>query len=170
MLFIQLFAALAYSTLYSTLIFYVTKRLHIDDSLATTIIATFIAYNYALHLLGGYLGGRFFSYREIYSLSITLVTVGGLVISIPFINMLHWGLAIFLAGARTSVTNLNCIVTQLFTPNDNRRESVFILVYSGMNIGLFFGFLLSGYFQLQGNYPERYIINYHYQCIGIAAA
>src|SRR5258708_16706807 len=59
--FIQIFATLGFAVLYSTLVLYATKHLHLGVKQATTLMGVFGAFNYGLHLFGGYLGGRFLS-------------------------------------------------------------------------------------------------------------
>ena len=137
---IQIFATLGFSVLYSSLILYATRSLHLSDTLATSITGAFIALNYFLHLLGGYIGGRYLSYRGLFVIGMALQVSGCLLISVPEINFLMWGLAAFLAGSGLNVTCINCMVTQLFEPNDKRRETAFLWNYSGMNIGFFIGF------------------------------
>ncbi|EKD74282.1 MAG: hypothetical protein ACD_45C00008G0002 [uncultured bacterium] len=155
--FIQMFATLAFSVLYSTLVLYTTNRLHLTDSIATGIAASFVAFNYALHLLGGYIGGRFFSFRSLFSVGMFLQVIGCSLISIPSTTPLFWGLAAFLTGAGLNVTCINCMLTQLFKPDDKRREAAFLWNYSGMNMGFFIGFSVSGYLQLQNAYHELFL-------------
>lgn len=155
--FIQMFATLAFSVLYSTLVLYTTNRLHLSDAVATGITASFVAFNYALHLLGGYIGGRFFSYRSLFAIGMLLQVVGCAFISFPATTSLYWGLAAFLTGAGLNVTCINCMLTQLFKPDDKRREAAFLWNYSGMNIGFFVGFSVSGYLQLQNAYQELFL-------------
>jgi len=157
--FIQIFSTLGFSVLYSTLVLYATNLLKLSDTTATGITASFVAFNYALHLLGGYLGGRYLSYRALFCLSMVLVSAGCLLISIPTTNALYWGLAAFLTGAGLNVTCINCMLTQLFQPDDKRREAAFLWNYSGMNLGFFAGFSISGYYQLTGNYHELFILS-----------
>ena len=57
--FIQIFATLGFAVLYSTLVLYATKHLQLPVKVATTLMGVFGAFNYGLHLFGGYLGGRF---------------------------------------------------------------------------------------------------------------
>jgi proton-dependent oligopeptide transporter, POT family len=57
--FIQIFSTLGFAVLYSTLVLYATKHLQLPVKVATTLIGVFGAFNYGLHLFGGYLGGRF---------------------------------------------------------------------------------------------------------------
>jgi POT family proton-dependent oligopeptide transporter len=157
--FIQIFSTLSYSVLYSTLILYITEGLHVPVRTATGITATFIAFNYALHLLGGYFGGRLLSYRLLFSIGMFMQMLGCILLSVPTSNMMYLGLAAFLAGSGLNVTCINCMVTQLFRPDDKRRETAFLWNYSGMNIGFFIGFAIGGYFQLKANYHELFLLS-----------
>ena len=62
--FIQIFATLGFAVLYSTLVLYATRHLHFSAKEASAIMGVFGAFNYGLHLFGGYLGGRFLSNRN----------------------------------------------------------------------------------------------------------
>ena len=72
--FIQIFATLGFAVLYSTLVLYSTKHLNFPVKEATAIMGVFGAFNYGLHLFGGYLGGRFLSNRNLF--------VGGMVLQV----------------------------------------------------------------------------------------
>lgn len=164
--FIQMFSTLAFSVLYSTLVLYTTNKLKLSDQFADSITASFVAFNFALHLLGGYLGGRFLSNRSLFSIGMVTITLGCLLISIPTISFLYWGLALFLTGSGLNVTCINCMLTQLFQPNDKRREAAFLWNYSGMNVGFFVGFGISGFFQLNGEYHTLFLLS----CLGCLIA
>lgn len=157
--FIQIFATLGFSVLYSTLTLYATKGLKMSDFWATSITGSFVAFNYFLHLLGGYIGGRFLSYRGLFIFGMMLQVSGCVFISIPEIYYLLWGLALFLAGSGLNVTCINCMVTQLFEPDDKRREAAFLWNYSGMNIGFFVGFSIGGYFNNIYAYHELFLLS-----------
>lgn len=156
---IQIFATLGFSVLYSTLILYATKGLHMNDTLATSITGSFIALNYFLHLLGGYIGGRYLSNRSLFGIGMLLQVTGCALISVPDASYLLWGLSSFLAGSGLNVTCINCMVTQLFEPDDKRREAAFLWNYSGMNIGFFVGFSIGGYFHLHQAYHELFLLS-----------
>jgi POT family proton-dependent oligopeptide transporter len=156
---IQIFSTLGFSVLYSTLILYATHGLHMNDTLATSLTGSFIALNYFLHLLGGYIGGRYLSYRSLFSIAMGLQLVGCLLIAVPSVTFLLWGLAAFLAGTGLNVTCINCMVTQLFAPDDKRREAAFLWNYSGMNIGFFIGFSMGGFFHLNDGYSTLFILS-----------
>jgi len=149
---IQVFSTLSFSVLYSTLVLYATKGLQLDASIAIGITGSFVAFNFFLHLLGGYIGGRFISYRDLFCIGMVFQAIGCIVIAFLSIESLFWGLAAFLTGCGLNVTCVNCMLTQLFDPNDKNRETAFLWNYSGMNIGFCIGFTMSGIFQIERAY------------------
>ncbi|MBF5059779.1 peptide MFS transporter [Candidatus Neptunochlamydia vexilliferae] len=155
--FIQIFSTLSFSVLYSTLVLYATKGLSLSASTAIAITGSFVAFNFFLHLLGGYIGGRFLSYRLLFATGMIIQTLGCFVLALMSLESLYWGLAIFLTGCGLNVTCINCMVTQLFEPHDKNRETAFLWNYSGMNIGFLIGFTLSGLLQLHQNYPLLFV-------------
>ena len=154
--FIQIFSTLSYSVLYSTLVLYITGELGLPASVANSITGVFVAFNFALHLLGGYWGGRIFSYRALFCLGMIAQVIGCLLLATQQLEYLYLGLGAFLTGSGLNVTCLNCMLTQRFSPDDNRRETAFLYNYAGMNLGFFIGFSLSGYFQIIHNYPRLF--------------
>lgn len=157
--FIQMFSTLAFSVLYSTLVLYATHGLKLSDMTATGITASFVAFNYALHLLGGYIGGRYLSYRTLFSLGMISQMIGCILLAVPSTTSFYWGLSAFLAGSGLNVTCINCMLTQLFKPSDRGRETAFLWNYSGMNVGFFVGFSISGYYQLSQGYSQLFILS-----------
>ncbi|AZP13526.1 peptide MFS transporter [Undibacterium parvum] len=155
--FIQIFATLGFAVLYSTLVLYATKKLNFSAKDATAIMGVFGAFNYGLHLFGGYLGGRFMSNRNLFVGGMVAQVIGCACIAGGSVSQLYWGLAFFLTGSGLNVTCLNLMLTQRFKPEDTRRESAFLWNYAGMNLGFFVGFTVAGYFQLQEDYPSLFI-------------
>lgn len=156
---IQIFSTLSYSVLYSTLILYVTQGMRLNALLATSITGAFLGLNYFLHLLGGYIGGRYLSYRSLFSVAMLLQALGCALISYPDLTIFYWGLAAFLSGSGLNSTCMNCMVMQLFEPEDKRRETAFLWNYSGMNVGFFIGFTVSGYFHLHHAYQSLFLLS-----------
>jgi POT family proton-dependent oligopeptide transporter len=155
--FIQTFSTLGFAVLYSTLVLYATKHLHLSAKDATTLMGVFGAFNYGLHLFGGYLGGRFLSNRNLFVGGMILQVVGCACMAIGSVTLFYWGLALFLTGSGLNVTCLNMMLTQRFTPEDTRREGAFLWNYAGMNIGFFMGFTGAGYFQATESYSSLFI-------------
>lgn len=155
--FIQIFATLAFAVLYSTLVLYATQHLHFPAKEATTIMGVFGAFNYGLHLFGGYLGGRFLSNRVLFVGGMILQVLGCGCIAGGSLALFYLGLAFFLTGSGLNVTCINMMLTQRFKPEDVRREGAFLWNYAGMNIGFFIGFTAAGQYQLTENYSGLFI-------------
>jgi POT family proton-dependent oligopeptide transporter len=149
--FIQIFATLGFAVLYSTLVLY-AQHLHFTVKEAAAIMGVFGAFNYGLHLFGGYLGGRFLSNRNLFIGGMIAQVFGCACIAGGTAPLMYWGLAMFLTGSGLNVTCINMMLTQRFAPEDNRREGAFLWNYAGMNIGFFVGFTVAGYFQKTESY------------------
>ncbi len=155
--FIQIFATLGFAVLQSTLVLYTTKHLGFTDQQATAIMGVFGAFNYGLHLFGGYLGGRFLSNRNLFVGGMVLQMIGCGCIAEGSVGMMYWGLALFLTGSGLNVTCINMMLTQRYAPEDTRRESAFLWNYAGMNLGFFVGFTVAGYFQTTEDYRNLFL-------------
>ena len=155
--FIQTFSTLGYAVLYSTLVLYTTRHLHFSTRDAAAIMGVFGAFNYGLHLFGGYLGGRFLSNRNLFVGGMALQVIGCACIAAGTLGLLYWGLALFLTGSGLNVTCINMMLTQRFAPSDIRREGAFFWNYAGMNVGFFIGFTVAGHYQLTEQYSSLFI-------------
>ncbi len=155
--FIQIFCTLGFAVLYSTLVLYATTHLQFSAKAATTLMGVFGAFNYGLHLFGGYLGGRFLSNRNLFVGGMVLQVIGCACIAVGSLAMFYFGLAFFLTGSGLNVTCINMMLTQRFTPDDPRREGAFLWNYAGMNVGFFVGFAAAGYFQGTESYTSLFL-------------
>jgi POT family proton-dependent oligopeptide transporter len=155
--FIQIFSTLGFAVLYSTLVLYATKHLQLGVKEATALMGVFGAFNYGLHLFGGYLGGRFLSNRNLFVGGMALQVVGCGCMATGTLPLFYVGLALFLTGSGLNVTCINMMLTQRFTSDDPRREGAFLWNYAGMNVGFFVGFTVAGYFQATENYSSLFI-------------
>src|SRR5256885_10451952 len=94
--FIQIFSTLGFAVLYSTLVLYATKHLHFGVKEATTLMGVFGAFNYGLHLFGGYLGGPFLSNPNLFVGGTALQVCGCACIATGTLALVYVGLALFL--------------------------------------------------------------------------
>lgn len=155
--FIQIFSTLGFAILQSTLVLFQIHKLQLSATISNQLAGSFSAFNYGLHLVGGYLSGRFISNRHLFSIGMILQLVACIIISqCSYISMII-GLSLFLTGTGLNVTCINNMVTQLFDENDTRREKAFLWNYSGMNLGFFIGYTISGYFELSQNYSLLFL-------------
>jgi POT family proton-dependent oligopeptide transporter len=157
--FTQLFSTISFAVLYATLVLYMKEQLHLSSAEADLITGVYFACNFALHLLSGYLDGRFFSYRGLVVTGIIFQLIGCVILSNGTMQSLYWGLACMLVGTGTMVTCLNMLLSQLYTENQSqKRETGFLWNCSGMNLGFILGFTLAGYYQLHVNYTMLFLI------------
>src|SRR4029450_14084709 len=94
--FIQIFATLGFAVLYSTLVLYATKHLQLSVKAATTLMGVFGAFNYGLHLFGGYLGGRFLSNRKLFVRSMAVQVIGCACIATRTLALIYVRITLFL--------------------------------------------------------------------------
>jgi proton-dependent oligopeptide transporter, POT family len=156
---IQIVSTLSFSVLYSTLVLYMKNKLGVSVSTANSVMGVFVAFNYGLHLLGGLWGGRLLSNRALFCVGMISQIIGCVLLALGDVSFLYYGLAAFLTGSGLNVTCINCMLTQRFKPEDTRRETAFLMNYTGMNIGFFIGFSLSGFFQLTQNYERLFLLS-----------
>lgn len=157
--FIQIFATMAYAVLYSTIVLYATKKLGLSADVANSIVASFVAFNFTLHLLGGYIGGRFMSFRSLFLMCTVFQILGNVLLMSVSVSSLYIGLAFFLAGSGFNSICINCMLTQLFKKDeDQMRQNAFLWNYSGMNLGFMVGFFIAGCFQISQNYETLFLL------------
>ncbi|MCX7121007.1 MAG: oligopeptide:H+ symporter [Gammaproteobacteria bacterium] len=157
--FTQLFSTISFAVMYATLVLYMKQQLHMTSTQADLITGVYFACNFSLHLLSGYLGGRLFSYRGLIVVGVFFQLMGCLLLSHSTIVSLYWGMACMLVGTGTMVTCLNMLVSQLFQSDEiEKRQTGFLLNYSGMNVGFLLGFSLAGYYQIYINYSLLFFI------------
>ena len=154
--FIQMFSTLGFAVLQTSLVLYATKHLHFSDDMALSLMSLFGAFNYGLHLFGGYLGGRFMSNRNLFVGGMALQVFGCAAIATGSVALMYWGLALFLTGSGLNVTCINMMLTQRFTPDDPRREGAFLWNYAGMNAGFFIGISVAGLFNESGQWGPMF--------------
>lgn len=148
----------SFAVLFSSLALYLTSSLNLNHKASNNIVGLFLALNFALHLLAGYIGGRFLSNRLLCLISLVFQMLGISILSMSNLQHLFWGLSFFLVGCGFSSTCLNCMLTQQFEPSDDRRETAFFINYCAMNVGFFMGFLASGLFDLLDNYQNLFYL------------
>jgi POT family proton-dependent oligopeptide transporter len=155
----QLFSSISFAVLYSTLVLFATQKLQLRIPAATAIMGAFGAFNYGLHILGSYFGGRLLSWRLLFVISAMLGAIGCFLLSIQNIEYFHFGIALFLIGSGFSITCINMMITQLYEPDDKRREHAFFYNYAFMNVGMLIGYSLAGYFQLKQDFHNLFLLS-----------
>jgi POT family proton-dependent oligopeptide transporter len=152
--FIQVFSTFSFAILYSSLSLYVTKQLGLSNTVSNSIVGLFLAFNYALHLLGGVIGGRYLSNRSLFFITTILQSIGIMCLVFSQSSLLYIGLSLFLVGCGLNTTCYNTMLADRFHSTDNRREKAFFYSYSAMNIGFFAGYIISGFYDYSNQYQH----------------
>ncbi|QLZ68978.1 MFS transporter [Legionella sp. PC1000] len=157
--FIQAFSTFSFAVLYSSLSLYINKKLGFSQTTSNSIVGLFLAFNYVLHLLGGVIGGKYLSNRSLFLITTIIQTFGLLVLSLANESLLYIGLSLFLIGCGLNTTCYNTLLSQLFGPDDSRRDKAFFLSYAAMNVGFLSGFITSGFYDYSNNYQHLFYIS-----------
>jgi POT family proton-dependent oligopeptide transporter len=111
---IQIFSTVGYAVLMGLLNFYLTDHGGFTKTEANTLTASFFALNFLLHFLGGTLGGKFFSFRGLFLISLSLQVISMFMIAEHNQTIIIYGMALFITGAGLNVSCINMMLTQLF--------------------------------------------------------
>lgn len=158
---IQAAITFSYAIIYSSLSLYLTRKVGINQDIAGEVIGLFIAFNYALHLLAGYIGGRWISNRLLMLISIFFQFIGLFILSLSNVSAIYLGLSMFLMGCGFNAICFNCILVSRFghgAKDDELRETATFMSYCFMNAGFLGGFLFSGYFEIYSDYNSLFLI------------
>lgn len=158
----------SYGVLQSSLSLYLTKQIGLSQFQSNSLVGFFLAANFALHLVSGYIGDRLLSNRYVLALSTLIQTIGILILTRSVHTPIYVGLSLFLIGSGLSTTALNCLLMQQFSANENAaREKAFFYNYSAMNIGAFSGFIFAGFIDLQGHYEKLFGLCNAINCVSL---
>ncbi|HAU1234330.1 TPA: peptide MFS transporter [Legionella pneumophila] len=149
----------SFAILFSSLSLYLTKRIGLTQTESNGIVGFFLASNFILHFVSGYIGDRFLSNRLLFAIS-TLIQTLGLIVLNFLDSFVYLGLSLFLIGCGLGSTCINCLITQQFTSHENElREKAFFHNYSAMNIGFLSGYVMSGFIDIHDRYDRLFEIS-----------
>ncbi len=154
---LQVFSTVGYAVLMGLLNFYLSNHGGMSRMEANTLTASFFAINFLFHFLGGTVGGRYLSFRALFSVSLCLQFIGLCLIAVHEYSIILIGMAVFITGAGLNVSCINMMLTQLFSQNDKRRRIAFSVNYSFMNIGFVLSFIVAGILQGHNLYSVAFI-------------
>ncbi len=156
--FIRMGAVASYSVMFSTLSLYLVNYFGFPKALASNIVGIFVAFVYILPLLGSVMGQKLLPFRTLFVYGVIIQIVGALCLAKETVDLMYWGLALFLMGSMVSSLSVNMLITQAYRPEEKtERKAAFLWNYSGMNAGFLIGYLFSGMFQLQQNYTALFL-------------
>ncbi len=112
------------------------------QALASQIFGLYVGLVAAMPILGGYLGDRVLGRTATVTLGALLMTIGHFCMA--FDQSFLLALALLILGAGCLRANLSPQVSDLYAPDDRRREVAFQLYASSINLGAFVAPLASG--------------------------
>jgi len=135
--------------------------LGINEDSATSIVGAYGGSVYLATVIGAWLADRLFGPERVLFYSAVLVMIGHICLAvIPGLAGVATGLICIALGSGGVKATATSLVGGLYAEDDDRRDAGFSLFYLGINLGAFFGPLLTGL--LQSN------LGFHYG-FGLAA-
>lgn len=131
------------------LYFSVTKGgLGLDEAVAGGIVGAYGGSVYLSTILGAWLADRLFGSERVLFGSAIVIVAGHLALAlIPGLAGVAVGLVLVALGSGGLKANATAVVGTLYSEDDTRRDAGFSLFYLGINLGSFFGPLLTGLLQ-----------------------
>ncbi len=122
--------------------------LGMDQSVAAGIVGAYGGTVYLSTILGAWLADRLMGSERVLFYSAWVIMIGHLALALlPGFWGLGVGLVLIAVGSGGLKANATAVVGTLYTADDPRRDAGFSLFYLGINLGAFFGPLLTGLLQ-----------------------
>ncbi|MFP3467379.1 peptide MFS transporter [Leifsonia sp. SIMBA_070] len=122
--------------------------LGIDQPTAAGVVGAYGGAVYLATILGAWLADRVFGSERVLFWSAVVIMAGHISLAlIPGVAGVLVGLLLVALGSGGLKANATRIVGTLYEPKDPRRDAGFSLFYLGINLGAFFGPLLTGLLQ-----------------------
>ena len=122
--------------------------LGLDEADAAGIVGAYGGGVYLATVLGAWVADRLLSSERTLFVSAAIVMCGHIALAlIPAVAGVAIGLVLIALGSGGLKATATSIVGTLYSPDDTRRDAGFSLYYLGINLGAFFGPLLTGLLQ-----------------------
>lgn len=116
-------------------VLYLVNELKISDHRSYAIYGAFTALAYLAPLLGGVIADKLIGFRNALILGASLMTCGHLLLGYDAQDMFYIALAFIICGFGYFESNIACLVNQLYPEDHSKRDSGFVLLYIGGNMG-----------------------------------
>jgi POT family proton-dependent oligopeptide transporter len=116
----------------------------VGEADANLTYGSYLALVYAGAVFGGFIADRVIGYQRSILVGAAFMAVGLFAITVPDPNVFKLGLATIIVGNGMFKPNISAMVGQLYSINDQRRDSGFTIFYMGINSGAFVAPILTG--------------------------
>jgi POT family proton-dependent oligopeptide transporter len=121
------------------LTYFMVYHLMMDEKVANLQYGATQAWVYAFTFIGGLFADKLLGFRRSLFWGGLLMITGSLLLAYDPKNLFFLGIAFNIVGTGFFKPNISSMVGQLYQENDPRRDAGFLLFYSGINLGAFFG-------------------------------
>ena len=111
---------------------------------------------YFTGLLGGWMADRLIGGQRAVWYGGIIIMLGHIALAIPGTNTFFLGLILVVLGTGLLKPNIGAMVGQLYTDNDQRRDSGYTIYYLGINIGSAIGGFVCGLMQVKYGYHAAF--------------
>jgi POT family proton-dependent oligopeptide transporter len=116
----------------------------VGEADANLTYGSYLALVYAGAVFGGFIADRVIGYQRSILVGAAFMAAGLFAITVPDPNVFKLGLATIIVGNGMFKPNISAMVGQLYSINDQRRDSGFTIFYMGINSGAFVAPILTG--------------------------
>jgi POT family proton-dependent oligopeptide transporter len=124
------------------------QGLGITVAAATAIYGLYTGSVYLMGLPGGWMADRLIGGQKAVWYGGIIIMCGHVVLAIPNENTFFIGLILVVLGTGLLKPNIGAMVGQLYSSDDNRRDSGYTLYYLGINLGSLIGYGVCGYLRI----------------------
>ncbi|OON41951.1 MFS transporter [Izhakiella australiensis] len=134
---LQIWEYFSFYGMRALLILYLTHQLRFDDGHAISLFSAYASLVYVTPIFGGWLADRFLGNRMAVISGALMMTLGHIVLGCApdSLSGLYLALAIIICGYGLFKSNISCLLGELYTPDDRRRDGGFSLMYAAGNLG-----------------------------------
>ena len=119
--------------------------LAIGTATAVAIYGLYTASVYFMGLPGGWIADRMIGSQKAIWYGGIIIMCGHIVLAIPSSKTFFIGLILVVLGTGLLKPNISAVVGQLYSSQDERRDSGYALYYMGINIGSLIGYTVCGW-------------------------
>jgi POT family proton-dependent oligopeptide transporter len=151
--FTEMWERMSYYGMRALLVLFMTASiqdggLFITVASATAIYGLYTGSVYFMGLPGGWIADRLIGGQKAVWYGGIIIMLGHIVLAIPNDSTFFVGLVLVVIGTGLLKPNIGALVGQLYSSEDQRRDSGYTIYYMGINIGSIIGYMVCGYLQV----------------------
>ncbi|GAB5380457.1 MAG: peptide MFS transporter [Aliiglaciecola sp.] len=155
--FTEMWERMSYYGMRALLVLFMTASIQ-EEGLAITVASATAIYGlytgavYFMGLPGGWIADRLIGGQKAVWYGGIIIMCGHIVLAIPSTSTFFIGLILVVLGTGLLKPNIGALVGQLYSAEDQRRDSGYTLYYMGINIGSVIGYIVCGWLQVNAGY------------------